>query len=878
MKIREIRALRGANYYSRYPVIFMQVSLGELEEKPSDTIPGFKDRIEKILPTLIEHQCSLGYHGGFFERIDRGTWAGHIVEHVAIELQCLANMEVGFGKTYSTDEYGIYNVVFRYRDEEAGLEAGKYAVQIVNNLFNNEETDIHPIIQQLKELRENDLFGPSTQSIVSEVENRSIPVIRLNDESYVQFGYGIHQRRIQATIMDNTSAIAVEIADDKKRTKDLLSKMGIPVPKGYAVETLSEALEAADAIGYPVTVKPISGNHGRGITTNILTPDDLKTSFQNAKEFSDVFIVEKFLSGADYRMLVINGKFIAAARRDPASIVGDGKSTIQELIDKINLDPNRGFGHEKILTRIKIDNMTERLLNQKMLTLQTVIPKDEKLYIKSTANLSAGGIAIDVTDEVHPMTKAITERISQIIGLNVIGLDLIMNDHRIPLSNDNGGVIEVNAAPGFRMHVNPYEGKPRNVAGAIVDMLFPPGSKYDIPIVAVTGTNGKTTTTRLISHILGLNGNTVGMTSTDGIVIGNELIVKGDYSGPEGAKIVLMDASIDHAVLEVARGGIIRRGLGYEESDVAVVTNITEDHLGEGEINTLEELTRLKGTIVETVKPNGYAVLNADDDLVLTLKEKTKGQVILFSVEHDNPALIKHHADGNIIVTLIDGSVIIQKETMISTIANVIEIPLTLDGNALFNVSNTLAAIGAAYALGLNGKQIRAGVTSFSPSIGQSPGRMNIIDMGRFKVMVDYSHNIGAVKATGKMLPFIALGKKIRMAVGTGNRRTQDIIDFGESLAEFYDYIVITDTDPRDRAPGETCELVQKGLIRGGYSKENIEIIIDGREATQQALSMASDGDIVVLQADDIQQVIKDVIDYKEKITAEIVHTLEHKK
>ena len=878
MEIREMRALRGANYYSRYPVIFMQVSLGELEEKPSDTIPGFKARIEKILPSLVEHQCSPGHRGGFFERIDSGTWAGHITEHVAIELQCLAKMEIGFGKTYSTDEYSIYNVVFRYLDEEVGLEAGKYAVQIVNNLFNNKETDISPIIQRLKVIRENNLLGPSTQSIVSEAKNRSIPGIRLNDESYVQLGYGIHQRRIQATIMDSTSAIGVEIADDKKRTKDLLARMGIPVPKGYAVETLSEALEAADAIGYPVTVKPISGNHGRGITTNILTPDDLETSFQNAKEFSDEFIVEKFLSGADYRMLVINGKFIAAARRDPASIVGDGKSTIRELIDKINLDPNRGFGHEKILTRIKIDNMTERLLKQKQLTLQSVIPKDEKLYIKSTANLSAGGIAIDVTDEVHPMTKAITERISHIIGLNVIGIDLIMNDHRIPLSNDNGGIIEVNAAPGFRMHVNPYEGKPRNVAGAIVDMLFPPGSKYDIPIVAVTGTNGKTTTTRLISHILGLNGNTVGMTTTDGIVIGNESIVKGDYSGPEGAKIVLMDASIDHAVLEVARGGIIRRGLGYEESDVAVVTNITEDHLGEGGINTLEELTRLKGTIVETVKPNGYAVLNADDDLVLTLKEKTKGQVILFSVEHDNPALIKHHADGNIIVTLIDGSIIIQKETIISTIANVIEIPLTLEGIALFNVSNTLAAIGAAYALGLNDKQIRAGVTSFSPSIGQSPGRMNIIDMGKFKVMIDYSHNIGAVIATGKMLPFVAQGRKIRMAVGTGNRRTQDIINFGESLAEFYDYIVITDTDPRDRAPGETCELVQKGLIRGGYSKDNIEIIIDGREATQQALNMASDGDIVVLQADDIQQVIKDVIDYKEKIAKEIVHTLKDKK
>ncbi|MFC2166404.1 cyanophycin synthetase [Acidobacteriota bacterium] len=867
MKILEIRALRGANYYSRYPVIYMQVDLGKLEDTPSDTVPGFRARIEKILPSLVEHRCSLGHRGGFFERLDRGTWAGHIAEHVALELQCLAQMEVGFGKTHDTDNSGIYNVIYRYRDEEAGIEAGKYAVEIVNRLFKNQEIEILPIIERLKEIRENNLLGPSTQSIVSEAKKRGIPVIRLNNESYVQLGFGIHQRRFQATIIDSTSAIGVEIADDKKRTKELLSRMGIPVPEGFAVDTLPEALEAAERIGYPIVIKPISGNHGRGITPNISTPEDLEISFHYAKKFSEELVVEKYLSGADYRFLVINGKFTAAARREPAFIVGDGTSTVQQLIDKINLDPNRGFGHEKILTRIKIDYMTERLLKQKHLTPQSIIPNDEKLYIKSTANLSAGGIAIDVTDEVHPMIKSISERISQIIGLNVIGIDLITTDHKIPLSENNGGIIEVNAAPGFRMHVSPFEGIPRNVEGAVVDMLFPPGSKHDIPIVAVTGTNGKTTTIRLISHILGLNGKNVGMTSTDGIIIGNHTIMEGDYSGPEGAKIVLMDASIDHAVLEVARGGIIRRGLGFEESDVAVITNITKDHLGEGGINTLADLTKLKGTLVETVKPNGCAVLNADDELVLTLKEQTKGQVILFSLDPNNPELLKHSVDGNVIVTLIDGSLIIQKGSLVSTVAKVTEIPLTFGGNALFNVSNTLAAVAATSALGLDEKQIRAGVISFSPSIGQSPGRMNIIDMGTFKVMIDYSHNIGAVKAIGQMLPFVAPGKKIRMAVGTGNRRTQDIIDFGESLAEFYDHIVISDTDPRDRTPGETCELVQEGLLKAGYSKENIDIIINGREATQKALKMASDGDIVVLQADDIQQVIQDVLDFKEILT-----------
>ena len=468
----------------------------------------------------------------------------------------------------------------------------------------------------------------------------------------------------------------------------------------------------------------------------------------------------------------------------------------------------------------------------------------------------------------------ICERVSQIIGLNVIGIDIITTDHKVPLSVDNGGIIEVNAAPGLRMHHSPFEGKPRNTAKAIVDMLFPPGVKHEMPIVAVTGTNGKTTTTRLIAHIIGLNGNNVGMTSTDGISIGNNLIIKGDYSGPEGAKIVFMDSSIDHAVLEVARGGILRRGLGYEESDVAVITNISEDHLGEGGIDTLEDLARLKGSIVEIVKPTGFSVLNADDELVLTLREQARGQIILFSLKDDNPELVKHRDNGNIIVTIKDGSVIIQKKSLISIVAQVIEIPITFGGIALFNISNTLAAVAATYALGLNEEQIRAGVISFSPSIGQSPGRMNIIDMGTFKVMIDYSHNIGAVRAIGQMLPFISSGKKIRMAVGTGNRRTQDIIGFGESLAEFYDHIVITDTDPRDRASGETCDLVQKGLIKQGYSKDNISIIIDGREATQKALKMASDGDIVVLQADDIDQVIQDVMDYKIKLTGKMNLTL----
>lgn len=871
MEIIKIRALRGPNYYSRYPVIYMQLDIGEFEERPSDTVPGFKDRISELIPTLIEHRCSLGYHGGFFERLERGTWAGHIIEHVALELQCLAKMEVGFGKTLDTNKKGIYDIVFRYRDEEVGIEAARAAVDIVEKLFNDESIELRPIIHHLKEIREQNLFGPSTQSIVDEAKKRDIPVIRLNAHSFVQLGYGVHQRKIQATMMDSTSALGVEIADDKERTKVILSNMGIPVPRGNSVRSVEDALSVARRIGYPITIKPLVGNHGRGITTNITTPEDLEQAYNDALKVFKEVLVEKFLDGFDFRMLVINGKFTAAAKREPAYVFGDGESMIGELIEKENKDPDRGFGHEKNLTRIKIDFMTERLLSAHNLTLDDVLPAGEKLYIKSTANLSAGGKAIDVTDEVHPMVRAMAEHISEIVGLDVIGIDLIAPNLATPMSKSGGGVIEVNAAPGFRMHLSPSEGKPRNVASAVMDMLFPPGSQHTIPIVAVTGTNGKTTTVRLISHILGLNGRKVGMTSTDAVVIDNIPIIEGDYSGPGGAKVVLMHSTVDHAVLEVARGGLLRRGLGYNESDVGVFLNVTSDHLGEGGINTLEELARLKGVVIDTVKSDGFAVLNADDPLVMKYKDETKGKVILFSLDHNNPELKKNLDDGNVNLTVLDGSIIIQKEAWTSMIADITEIPITFNGRAQFNVSNVLAAAAASFASGLNEKQIRAGLVSFSPSIGLSPGRMNLIDMGLFKVIVDFGHNIGAIQATGEMLPYLAPGRKIRMAAGTGNRRVEDIMEFGETLSKYYDYIILTDTDPRGKEPGEVPGIVKEGLMGAGFPEKEITIILDGREATLKAMEMASDGDIVVLQADDVKQVIGDVLAYKKKVSESFI-------
>lgn len=866
MRIVEMRALRGPNLYSRSPVILMKLDIGVLEDSPTDVISGFRENIETMMPTLIEHNCSPGRRGGFFERVERGTWAGHVVEHVAIELQCLAKTEVSFGKTFNTNTRGVYNVVYSYRDEKVGLRAGEFAVRIVEDLFQGEITDVQPLVAALMRIREFSLYGPSTQSIVDEAQRRGIPHFRLNASSYIQLGYGRHQRRVQATVMDDTSALGVEIADDKERTKEMLSSMGVPVPTGRAVRNLADALEQAHLIGYPLVAKPLIGNHGRGITTRINNDEELEISFQIANGFWDSVLVEKHLEGHDYRLLVIDGKFVAAALREPAHVVGNGRDTIQELIQEVNNDVQRGVGHQKHLSQIEIDDMTERFLDKSDLSLQSIPPEGEKVLLKSTANLSTGGSALDVTDEVHPSIRSMAERISRIIGLNVMGIDLVAPSLRQPLCKGSAGVLEVNAAPGFRMHLNPSEGTPRNIGAHVVDMLFPPGSTHTIPIVAVTGTNGKTTTTRLISHILRVNGNTVGMACSDGVVIHDLPIIEGDYSGPEGAKMVLMDPTIDHAVLEVARGGILRRGLGYTESDVGVLLNITADHLGEGDINTEKDLARLKATVIETVKPTGYAVLNADDPLVLVHQHAARdAKIILFSLNPDNESLRKNLEQDHMNVILEDEAVKIQRKEGTSAVAKVAEIPITFGGQALFNVENVLAACAAALALGLTERQIRAGLVSFTSSIDQSPGRMNIIEMGSFKAIVDYGHNKGAIKATGDFIQGLAPGRKIRLASGTGNRRDEDIIEFGLSLSHYYDHVVLTDSDPRNRRLGETAQLVLKGLMEGGFTPDMVTLIIDERQATRAALDMAGYGDLVILQADNVDQVVRDVLDYREK-------------
>ncbi len=866
MKILEHRALRGPNRYSRYQAIFMLLDIGAYEQQPSDTLDGFTDRLIALMPTLHSHGCSIGGPGGFIQRLRRGTWVGHIAEHVALELQCLAGMEVGFGKTYDTHDDGVYKVIYRYRVESAGIQAGEDAVALVHAVAQDRPFDIDAAIAHLKELRESDLLGPSTRSIVDEAKLRGIPALRLNNDSHVQLGYGCKQRHIQATMTDRTSAIGVEIADEKFRTKELLSKAGIPTPDGKLVTTMVEAIQIANDLGYPVAVKPEIGNHGRGITAHVTDDKELETAFASASRIHNSVIVEKTMSGFDFRVLVINGGFVAAALREPAHVVGDGKSTIGQLTDKVNQDPRRGIGHERVLTAISIDHMSKRLLMFQGRSVDDVLPSGEKLYLKSTANLSTGGTARDVTDSVHQDVRLMCERVARIIGMDCIGIDIVAPGLDTPLSHGTAGIVEVNAAPGFRMHLAPTEGKARNVAVPFVDMLFAPELDFNVPIIAITGTNGKTTTAKLIAHTLKYSGFIVGFAGTTGVSIDGVPVVAGDYSGPEGSSIVLREPTIDHAVLEIARGGIIRRGLGFDSCDVGVFLNVDEDHIGTDGVEDLEELSLVKATVIEVVKDTGVSVLNADDPIVSGLSDRAGGQVVYFSLQPQNETVDRHLASGGTAIVLRDGNIVILSPKTAVHVLTVIEAPITMSGAATFNIANVLAAVAALHGLGIAVNMIRNGISTFHPSPSQNPGRMNLIDFVTYKVIVDYGHNVPAVKAMGRALPHITKGRKIVVAHGTGSRLDAHIQTFGAALCDVYDHIIVTDADPRGRPPGETSQLVRSGVLDTGFAAQEIEIINDPVKALAHAFAIVQPGDLIVVQADEVEPVLQSVMAHFERI------------
>src|SRR5690554_5879600 len=639
MKILKIQALRGPNIWSvrRKKLIQMRLDLEDMEQRPTNTIEGFRERIEKMFPTMYEHRCSEGVPGGFFSRVERGTWMGHVIEHIALEIQTLAGMETGFGRTRETKESGVYNVVFSYVEESVGEYAAEASVRIAEALISGEEYDVEADIQKMKEIRERVRLGPSTGSIVEEAVARDIPWIRLGTNSLVQLGYGVNQMRFQATITCNTSNIAVDIACDKEDTKRMLENSSVPVAKGAICVDEEDLIDTIDRIGFPIVIKPLDGNHGKGASINVKTLEEAKEGLAYAKKYSRRVIVEKFITGHDFRMLVINHKLVAAAQRVPAHVVGNGTHTISELIEIENQDPRRGYGHENVLTDIEIDRDSLDLLEKLNYTEESIPQKGEIIYLKSTANLSTGGTSIDVTDMVHPENIFLAERISRIIGLDICGIDIMAKNLTQPLQENGGVILEVNAAPGFRMHLAPSEGLPRNVAAPVIDMLYPPGKPSRIPIIAVTGTNGKTTTTRLIAHMVKNKGYRVGFTTSDGIYIQNHLLEKGDTTGPFSAEYILKDPTVEFAVLETARGGILRAGLGFSRCDIGVITNIQEDHLGLNDIHDLDDLARVKRVVVHSIKNDGWAVLNADDEHCMNIARDLECNIAYFSMDENQP-------------------------------------------------------------------------------------------------------------------------------------------------------------------------------------------------------------------------------------------------
>jgi len=836
----------------------MVLDLEEMEDRPSNTIDGFRERLESMFPSMYSHRCSVGTPGGFFQRVEEGTWMGHIIEHIALEIQTLAGMDTGFGRTRDYGEKGVYNVVFSYIEESVGRFAAKASVDICQALIDGKDYDLEDDIQRMRELREAERLGPSTGSIVEEAASRGIPWIRLNKYSLCQLGYGANQKRIQATVTSETSSIGVELACDKEDTKYLLEQAEVEVPKGDIIRRESSLEEACRYVGFPLVVKPVGGNHGRGITVNIRNYEDALVAFRAAKEVSTSVIIEKFITGEDYRLLVINYKLVAAAKRTPAHVVGDGVSTVQQLIDKVNEDPRRGYGHENVLTQITINDLTKTIIAAKGYTVDTVLAYGERLILKDTANLSTGGTAEDVTDIVHPDNIEMAERISRIIDLDICGIDIMTSDISKPLQETGGAVLEVNAGPGFRMHLAPTTGLPRNVAAPVVDKLFPrKGDTGRIPIIAITGTNGKTTTSRLIAHIAKMNGYRVGYTTSDGVYIQNRLLMKGDCTGPASAEFVLKDPTVNFAVLECARGGLLRAGLGFHHCDVGIVTNVEADHLGLKGIHTVEQLAKVKGVIPETVLPDGYAVLNADDDLVYDMRRTVTCNVALFSMDENNPRIQALQRLGGITAIFENGYITICRGVWKMRIMRVEQIPLTYGGRATFMIKNVLAAVLAAHVRGISNQDIKAALETFIPSASQTPGRLNLFQFENFKVLLDYAHNPAGMKALKEFIETLECSKKVGIIAGVGDRRVEDNNEMGSLAAEMFDEIIIRqDKNLRGKTEEELIKMLNDGIQMKDPTKKTT-IIPSEKEAITFAVNNAEKDTLIVLCSD----VIPDALD-----------------
>lgn len=882
MKILSRNVYLGPNLYALFPVIRLTLDLGALEAWPTGRLgPAFVDGLMAALPGLSGHGCSYRTEGGFERRMreDDGTWLGHVFEHVALELQNVAGAEVTFGRTRETDEAGVYNVVYQYEAEDVGIEAGILALNLLASLLPAELQGAHPVPEGFDFATERDDFirasqrsalGPSTASLVKAAEERDIPWLRLNKYSLVQFGHGKWQRRIQATITSETRHIAVEIASDKEETNQLLGDLGLPVAKQRLVRSPEEAARAAERIGFPVVVKPLNANHGRGVSIRLRDKDAVREAFELAREHSRTVIIESFIEGLDHRLLVVNGELVAASKRVPGHVVGDGQLTVAQLIDKVNEDPRRGIGHEKVLTRLELDHVAKKHIAEAGYTPETVLEEGVILYLRSTANLSTGGTAVDVTDIIHPVNREMACRAAKAVGLDVCGVDFLTDDITKSYRSHGGAICEVNAAPGFRMHVAPSEGEPRDVAGPVMDMLFPKGDPARIPIASITGTNGKTTTTRMTAHVMKSAGRHVGMTTTDAVYIDGHKTVEGDMTGPAAARMVLRDPTVDMAVLETARGGLLRRGLGYRRCNVGAVLNVAADHLGLGGIHTLEELAKVKRIIAEVARDT--CVLNADDQHCLNMADHTPAKVVCYVTMDQNHQLVKEHIKAGGRAVVLESGMAGHMITIYDKGAHIPliwthEVPCTIDGKALHNVQNAMFAAAICYSMGTKLDEIRHGLKTFDTTFFQAPGRMNICDDHAFRVILDYGHNPAAVSAMVGLCDRLTVeGKRVLVLAAPGDRRDEDIRAIASACAGHFDhYICRRDDNLRGRDGDEVPRLLRETLIAAGVPEAQIETIPDEVTAIDRALQMAAASDLVLIFGDALERCWNQITEFKSK-------------
>jgi cyanophycin synthetase len=844
MEITRTRALRGPNLWSRHTSIEAVVSCSDAE-RALTRLPGFEPRLRALFPNL----------GSLRRQPDHASLA-HVLETAALALQAQAGCPVTFSRSNATSQAGTYQVVVEYTEEVVGRKAFAAAQALIEAaLLPDGQFDATAVIAELRELDEDVRLGPSTGSIVQAGLARGIPYRRLTSGSLVQFGWGSKQRRIWAAEVDSTSAVSESIAQDKDLTKTLLRAAGVPVPLGRPVDSMDDAWAVAQEIGLPVVLKPLDGNQGKGVTVNVVTRDHMEIAYKAAEEIGQV-MVEKFLPGSDFRMLVVGNKLIAAARRDPPNVIGDGEHTVRELVDIVNADPRRGDGHATSLTKIRFDDIAVARLDIQGLTPTSVPSKGQRVLLRNNANLSTGGTATDVTDDVHPEVASRAIAAAQMIGLDICGVDVMCESVIRPLEEQNGGVVEVNAAPGLRMHLSPSFGKGRAVGEAIINHLYPSGDDGRIPVVAITGTNGKTTTARLMAHLFTASGLRVGMTNTDGVHVNGRQIDSGDCSGPKSARNVLMNPDVDAAVFETARGGILREGLGFDVCQVAVVTNLgAGDHLGMNFIDTVEDLAVLKRVIVQNVAPTGYAVLNATDPHVVNMAPNCPGGVIYFAADRHHPVLATHKAQGQRCVYVEKDQLVAREGAWREQIA-LADIPLTRGGTISFQVDNAMAAVAAAWGVGLRWDAIRAGLSSFMNDADNAPGRFNVMDYKGATVIADYGHNPDAMRALVAAVEAMPAQRRSVVISGAGDRRDEDITEQTQILGQAFDEVLLyQDACQRGRADGEVLALLRQGLT-GASRTTQVDEIHGEFLAIDTALARLKTGDLCLILVDQVEEAL----------------------